>query len=349
MHGPRPIVLFAALSLAVLALAAGINPLSNNDVWLHLTTGKLILDRMEIPTVDEYSFTRPGAAYVTHEWLAQVFLHLVHEAAGVTGLIALKPLALFCLGGLVALSGLRLGAGPVASYWGAVLAMGAATSHLFVRPHLFTFVLLAASAFVLCRPARGRLSTLRVLLPLQILWANLHAGFILGIAAAMLLGAWATALVLAAGSALNPRGFGVYRFILVFTDPVFRRRIREWAGPFEEPFFGSGHFWFYLLVLALTILAAVHHGRARRFRAVLLMAGFAALSLGSKRNVSLLGIVAAPWIASACAERAGSRSAVAGRGLAWSIAAVVAIAVLAASFGVPHETGRARLPGLGVA
>src|SRR5262245_57256273 len=83
---------FAILPLAGLVLAVSVNPLSNNDVWLHLTTGRLILERGQIPRIDEYSFTRSGSPYVAHEWLAQICLFLLYRALGVTGLIMFKPL-----------------------------------------------------------------------------------------------------------------------------------------------------------------------------------------------------------------------------------------------------------------
>ena len=90
----RP-ALIAVTALALLALAVGVNPISNNDVWLHLTTGRLILERHEVPRLDEYSFTRAGSAYVAHEWLAQVLFFSIYRVFGIAGLIALKPTALF--------------------------------------------------------------------------------------------------------------------------------------------------------------------------------------------------------------------------------------------------------------
>ncbi len=97
-HGRLPWVTSAAMLLAILAAAIGVTPLTNNDIWLHLTTGRLILERGEVPHVDEYSLTRAGSPYTAHEWMAQVLFVLTHRWCGVTGLILLKPLALWVAG-----------------------------------------------------------------------------------------------------------------------------------------------------------------------------------------------------------------------------------------------------------
>lgn len=343
----------AFLAIAALVIAVGVSPISNNDIWLHLTTGRLILEKVEIPRVDDYSFTRAGSSYVAHEWLAQIFFFLVFKAAGLAGLIALKPLALGATALLVATSCHKLGGGDVASFWAAALAVVAMTSHLFARPHLFTFVMLSTTSLLVARWRSGNRRAIVTVALLQVLWANLHGGFVLGILLAFCLGGWVVAGIMAVVSLLNPYGFGLYRFVLVFADPVFRARIREWASPFDPPFLGSFHFYVYLGLLLLTAAAAAHCVRSKRYGPAVALCLFAALSVASKRNVSVLGVVAAPWIGLSASQvwrgvqgGSGNRRA---RALAASTAAVSMLAVGAATYGVPHETGRFRRPGLGVA
>src|SRR5260370_20227145 len=50
------------------------------------------------------------------------------------------------------------------------------------RPQLFTFVLLSALIYLLARDAYGRGAPLWFAVPILAAWANLHGGFILGIA-----------------------------------------------------------------------------------------------------------------------------------------------------------------------
>ena len=70
MPAPRMLRTLSVLALAALVLSAGLTRLRTNDVFIHLVTGGLILDERSVPSTDRYSFTTPGARYVTHEWLA---------------------------------------------------------------------------------------------------------------------------------------------------------------------------------------------------------------------------------------------------------------------------------------
>ncbi len=354
---PRGLALSAGLCLVVLALAVGVNPLSNNDIWLHVTTGRLILERHVVPTVDEYSFTRAGAPYVAHEWLAQVAFAILHALGGTGALIALKPIALAVAASLVALTARELGAGPAASFWGGALAIVSMTSHLYTRPHLFTFVGLAATGWLLARRRRGDRRAAWALVGVEMLWANLHGGFALGIVLAAAMGAFTVAGAMALAAMVNPRGPGLFSFLIVSSDPGHRRLIQEWFSPFEEPFVGSFHFWIYAAVLALSLAGAawslIRKRKAGRSPApVVALLLFAGLSVTSKRHASLLGIVAAPWLALWGSELAASfrreGAARASRGLAASSAAALALAAAAWSFGVPHESGAWRMPGGGV-
>ena len=357
---PLGLALAAALCLVALVLAVGVNPLSNNDIWMHITTGRLILERHAVHTVDEYSFTRTGAPYVAHEWLAQVAFAILYALGGVGALIALKPIALAAAAGLVALTARELGAGPVAAFWGSVLAIVSMTSHLYTRPHLFTFVGLAASGWLLARRRRGDRRAVWALAGLEMIWVNLHGGFALGIVLAAAMGAFIVAGAMALAAMINPRGPGLFSsiiFIIGSSEPGHRHLIQEWFSPFEEPFVGSFHFWIYVVVLALSLAGAgwslIGRPKAERSPAVAVtLLLFAGLSVTSKRHASLLGIVAAPWLAlwgsglAASFRREGAARA--SRGLAASSAAAIALASAAWSFGVPHESGAWRKPGGGV-
>ena len=83
----RTLRVLSLLALVALALSAGLSRLRTNDLFIHLVTGGLILDEGRVPDVDRYSFTAPGARYVTHEWLAAAGYALGERAAGPVGAI----------------------------------------------------------------------------------------------------------------------------------------------------------------------------------------------------------------------------------------------------------------------
>ena len=71
--------------------------ISDTDIWLHLMTGRHTLEHRALTVPDPFSFTSsinspnfPDEAKtryfnLTHEWLAQIVMYLIHSAAGFPG------------------------------------------------------------------------------------------------------------------------------------------------------------------------------------------------------------------------------------------------------------------------
>jgi len=82
-----------------------------------------------------------------------------------------------------------------------LLAAGASTVHYLARPHIFTFVGLTVSLWILDRDRQKPDAAVWWLVPLTALWVNLHGGFL----------AWLACLALvtagcALKAALEPKG-----------------------------------------------------------------------------------------------------------------------------------------------
>ena len=60
----------------------------------------------------------------------------------------------------------------------ALVANGASSVHFLARPHLFTFLLLAASLWLLARDRRQPDNAIWLLVPVTAVWVNLHGGFL---------------------------------------------------------------------------------------------------------------------------------------------------------------------------
>jgi hypothetical protein len=262
--GASPAAL-AVASAAILAffLAVTVTPLANNDLWLHLTNGRWILEHGRVPTVDPYSFTAGGDRFYAHEWLAGLLFEGVHRAFGVTGLILLKPLCAGTALALLALAGRRLGARPLATLATLGFAIAITTARFVERPDLFSYALTGLYLLVLVREReRGdasgffRASGIWVLVPAQWLWVQLHGYFLAGLALVGLhlagevferavldherpiltrrtrSGACAFVAMLGLGL-LNPNGIEIYGFpfTVVGTD-VFMQTVFEWTPTF---------------------------------------------------------------------------------------------------------------------
>ena len=72
---PLPRIDAPALGLIITILIAGALALlksTDPDYWWHLRTGQLIAQTHAVPTVDSYSFTANGKAWLAHEWLSEL-------------------------------------------------------------------------------------------------------------------------------------------------------------------------------------------------------------------------------------------------------------------------------------
>ena len=166
----------ATLLLATVFLL-GITPIHDGDVWWHVKSGEDYVQHRSFPDHDPFLFTAGGHQFVIREWLAQVISYFVAHLGGLAGLTLFKA-ALFTLAvGIV----WRLGAAPCRPVPAAaqvlLLLALVARPWLAERPEAFSFLLLAAALSVLLKGASGRPTDL--LVPLQVLWANMQTSFLL--------------------------------------------------------------------------------------------------------------------------------------------------------------------------
>jgi hypothetical protein len=277
LPAPRRILAWrlAAAALGLLVVALTFTPITNNDLFLHLVTGRTVLERHAIPTVDDYSALARGRPYVAHEWLSAVLFRLIQTAGPGEGwgrLVIAKVALSLLLAWLLLRAARRAGAARFAALPCLAWVLCLAAARIQERPHLFAYVALACFILILSRRARrlaaGR-SDRRVwlLAPLQILWTNLHGSFFLGPGIAALAAAGAAIehhqksraggdtavprpsapprepLFLAALSAgllllclVNPYGPALLRFPFALTGSRFMEQIYEWLPPYAESF-----------------------------------------------------------------------------------------------------------------
>jgi len=177
---------FVALILAgLLAGLLALFPISCLDVWWHLKTGEYILAEQSIPARDIFTYTAWGRTWITHEWLAGVIFFLLHRLGGdnllVVGKAVLAALTV-AVGAGAALVGPRSRERLAAVAVGALVAAPLLAQRAYVRPHLLTAALLAVTLLLLRLEATtGRRVWRLALLPVFLLWANLHSGFVLGL------------------------------------------------------------------------------------------------------------------------------------------------------------------------
>jgi hypothetical protein len=246
----------AALVVVGCLLAAVGQPIFTDDSWWHLALGRAYAEHGPWIAEDPLLFTAKGPP-VPSAWLTDVALYGIERVAGFSGLRA-AHVALVAAVLVLAWSLLRRAAASPQVASAAVAVFAAVSAYRFVqlRPHLLSMAVLLVMAHWLLddrtTPSRGRVAAVVALFAL---WANLHAGFVLG---PLLIGAGVAGLGFAAvlspagrerfapragalawagglgavATSLNPSGFEPHRAYLVagIDSPALGAVVDEWSG-----------------------------------------------------------------------------------------------------------------------
>lgn len=310
-------VFVAVLMLGLLVMAA--RPATDPDLWWHLRTGELILQTHAIPHSDPYSFTKNGAPWIDHEWLPQVVMFLIYRTAGWAGLIVTFAIVIAAAFLLVYL---RSPGRPYIA--GAITAWGAFASIPCwgVRPQMLT-LLLASILLLIMEHADERPSLLWWIPALILLWANVHAGYALGLAliglffvggildtvfdrsvdrSRPLLQLGFVLLVSIALVPINPYGTKLYVYPF---QTLHSRTMQVYIGEWFSPNFHDTKYLPMLFMALATLIVPVLSPRRLRARELLLLLATMFLALRSVRHIPIYVLVAVPLLSamlSACLE-----------------------------------------------
>ncbi|MBI4370884.1 MAG: hypothetical protein HY552_01155 [Elusimicrobia bacterium] len=162
------LVLAAVATYAVLPIVAW-----DKDLWYHLNGGRWIWEHRALPTEAFFSFLSPPRRWLDYSWLFEVVVYAVYRACGYAGLLLMRA-------GLLA--------GTLGAIWALLCGRAARRPSLgrcvlfslylllllprfaLVRPHLFSYFLLAIALLILERRRRW----IPLLPLLAALWGNLH-------------------------------------------------------------------------------------------------------------------------------------------------------------------------------
>ncbi len=332
--------------LAALVAAASPAVLNDPDTWWHVATGESILNHGAIPKQDVFSFSAPGIPWSAHEWLTEVLLQLAHRLAGWSGIVLLTGIA---AGGALAVVAARasraLAGAPLLVV--TLLSYSLIAPSLLARPHIFGLLFLAiwTSGLLAARDADRAPSPF--LLPLMLLWTNMHASFLLGLA---LMGPFALEALIKA-----PAGnrFGVFKswtlfglaavalalvnpqFYDAFLYPVRVMNLRLLSGIVEWRPASFDH----VEAIEIVILALIGLGLFRPVRVppvrLLLLLGLVHMALHQGRQQMVLAIVAPLLLAAPMGEAFPANATAAPiRRFVWrgALAVLALAAVLRAAF-----------------
>ncbi len=356
-----PTILLAAV--LILGLAAFVTPQFDPDFWWTARLGLEILAR-GVPLHNYFTFTAFTHPFISQEWGSEVIDAFLYRNFGMSAVILVFA-AVTWMGFFLGV--LRVNR-PGRSRW--VLAIGAAlvvVSGLQVwgpSPQMFSFGLLGVLLTILdSYRRRPRFRLLAGLVPLFVLWGNLHGGFLigLGVVGVYLVGealaaylrqpgalSWQSCrdllviLVLAAlAPMVNPNGFGIYLYpAKLLLSSVAQGSLNEWQPPdFHSPANIPA------LVLLLTTLLAARWARQTKLSDLLLGAAGLVLMLYAVRDIPIFAVLTLPlWadgvqgLADYLREARGARRSRRVRPAPkWFVAVVLVVVALAAGARVADQ------------
>lgn len=304
------LVVGAALTAILVVLCRRVG---DPDFWWHMQDGSWIIDHGRLPTHELFTYTVSSKPWSDQEWGSEVLGDLIFRAGGFLAFSLVytavtwagfwciwRRMAMERVPALIAAACLVVAALAGVAVWGP-------------RSQMISFALLCMTLLWLEAYLRDR-GRIIFLLPLvMVVWANLHGGFVYGLAAVGVAATTETVLwlvspadpnhrrrslrlwlLLAAcmvAALVNPLTIGAYlAAVKVETSHAQQGFIAEWQSPnFHDPA------ELFLELLLLLVVASMALRRPRLWDALLTLIGIYA-ALASVRNAELAVALLTPMV-----------------------------------------------------
>ena len=280
------------------------------DALSRLAIGRTIVTTGSVPATDPFTFTAPAKRWGNPEWLGDTLIYLVHSHGGGRAAQVYKLSFIVAGMALVWILALRMGAGPAIAAAVLLMLLPGCAARFTLRNQIHAFWLVPAYGLLL-HAAWSHRRWLWGLVPLGVLWANLHASFPLGwvvLLAAMVqalvqrrhdLWPWILALLVLhpALALLGPQGPYSYQQGLdhLSGGSIYRELIMEWRSTDTAP---SRLAALPLHLMGLFGLASFLPARNRmQVGPLLLLLAGLVLASSSRRFLPLLVVLALPAVA----------------------------------------------------
>jgi hypothetical protein len=296
--------------------AFGFARLSGTDLWWHLAAGRWIWQHKSFPAQDPFSFSA-HQKWVIDSWLSDVVLYQWSQLFGLYSLVYWKWTLIVAIFLLLAKVNRRISHDQVAGFLAAIFAAAVAQPFLDIRPHLFSLLFIVLLLLIMSGDERASRWRFLLIPALFLIWANFHAGVVLGVLllpfllardyleAAKRNAAIALTAVAWLATLANPNGISVYRQSLVYAlraQSPFSARIAEWQGPFVPGGIVSPLYRVALPLFATSAVLLLCRKSRKRFLPLIAVGAVTMLmSLQSRRLIPAFAICAAPTLAAVLA------------------------------------------------
>lgn len=157
----------------------------NQDLGRHLLTGQTILKKLSVPSINLFSYTYPDFPFINHHWGSEIIFYLVKLITGDLGLFLLSLITIVAACSLIfAFVAKRSAVVPV--IFTAIIYLRILFERTDLRPELFSFLFLSITITLLYSYRSRFTKLIFLLIPLELLWVNMHIYFPIGILVTLL-------------------------------------------------------------------------------------------------------------------------------------------------------------------
>lgn len=244
-------LLVGALLVLAAAGLADRSRMVDPDLFMNLFSARDIFTAGGLPGVDTHSFARDALPWTDYEWLARIIQLSVYEARGGPGLVLLRASQAGIAAAGLFLAARRGGASTAAAAVALLVCWPAVAHFMLLRARAFSFVMLVLVIVAVVEHRRGSRFAAWALVPLMLVWVNMHGAWLLGLGVGVLAlvdavqpwsrarqgrGRLAVALALAVGTTfVHPAGGGLLEAVLRTVTGTAGQSISEWQPLWEHP------------------------------------------------------------------------------------------------------------------
>lgn len=159
----------------------------NADLGRHIKNGEIVFSDFTafriLLTTNYYSYTEPGFPLVNHHWGSGVIFYIIWKLFGFTGL-SLFQVFLNVATAFIFFKIAEKKSDFIYAFFFFIISIPLITGRTEIRPEAFSYFLTGIFYYFLTLYSEEKISfrkILFILFPLQLLWANLHIFFVLGI------------------------------------------------------------------------------------------------------------------------------------------------------------------------
>lgn len=322
----------------LIAVAVSIKSFREPDLWWQIRTGEWIMEHHEVPKVDVFSYTLNGTEWINIKWGFEVILAAVSDLLGPESVFILQAivncLLVFFLFRLSRLyirfkssaedpnSKAFIVSGSIAF----LILIVASEYRMIGRPEMISHLMTIVFLYILEQHRIHPSKKIYLLIPLQLLWANLHEAFGIGLVLLTIyvVSSWinhfllktkraesiqltGVALAVAASAVINPHG------IKLLTRP-FNIMSQVYSNKYTTELLGitSPEWWkkeayivLFISLISIVSMLAIHKRNSNQKGVssflqmlinpyLLVIFAFLYLGIAAYRNLIFLGLVCFP-------------------------------------------------------